>query len=260
SSRNWEAEDQTYLQTAFETLAQILKQSEQHTQPVEVQAIAAKAMDTQLEQLRQENQKLLVEIESLRRASDTDALLTLQREAEELIKTLQTENEQLRARLDQPAQTEAREEGTEGQEYLEKELRLALEEVARLQNALAGANMKILTLEMQTKRNDALVSEQHELLSAIVQQLRQSLSFITGYTDLLLSEAVGILGSMQRKFMERIATSTERMNKLLDDLIHIAVLQDVSAETLQQSVDVNTVIDQAVASITPELQEKNIAL
>jgi len=259
SSRNWEVEDQTYLQTAFETLAQILKQSEQRTQLTAVQAIATE-VDTQLEQLRQENQKLLVEIESLRRASDADALLTLQREAEDLIKTLQTENEQLRARLDQTAKTEVSAERTEGQEYLEKELRLALEEVARLQNALAGANMKILTLEMQTKRNEALVSEQHELISAIIQQLRQSLSFITGYTDLLLSEAVGILGSMQRKFMERIASSTERMNKLLDDLIHIAILQDTSAETLQQSVDVNTVIDQAVASIIPQLQEKNITL
>lgn len=263
SNRNWEAEDQSFLQTASETLIRILKQSEQPAQPAIAQANIKEDWETtrvQMEQLRQENQKLLVELESLRRASDTEALLTLQREAEELIQTLRTENEQLRAQLNQPVRIEGSPEDKEGQEYLEKELRLALEEVARLQNALAGANTKILTLEMQAKHSDTLLSEHNELLSTIIRQLRQALSFITGYNELLLSEAVGILGSMQKKFLERAQASTERMNKLLDDLSHIAVLKDFSAEALYQSVDVNTIIDQAVASITPQLREKNITL
>ncbi len=266
-SQDWDLEDASYLQIAFKALPQIFRQSEQHTQLAESQNLTVENLETtrtQLEQQQQENQKLLIELESLRRASDMDALLTLQREAEELIKTLQAENERLRAQLSQPAQPTGNEKKIEPQENLEKEFRQTLEEVAHLQNALSSANMKILTLERQTKRSAALLSRQHQLLADIIPQLQQDLSFIASQNEMLLSEKDETLASTQNKVLEDIRESTERMSKLLDDLMSLTVLQDLSfasnSDSLKESADINEALDQAVASIATSLQEKNITL
>ena len=60
--------------------------------------------------------------------------------------------------------------------------------------------------------------ERLNVLTSIAQDLRQPMSSIVGYTDLLLGESIGILGAMQRKFLERIKSSIERMNGLVDDI------------------------------------------
>jgi signal transduction histidine kinase len=46
-----------------------------------------------------------------------------------------------------------------------------------------------------------------------------------GYTDLLLGESVGILGALQRKFVERVKSSTERISNLINDLIQVTTLE-----------------------------------
>src|SRR5512137_2291841 len=94
--------------------------------------------------------------------------------------------------------------------------------MARLQNQLAVSNMKIL--ELEKKPTGRLTSDQAEVIASISQDLRQPMSSIIGYTDLLLGESVGILGALQRKFVERVKASTERMGSLVDDLIQITNL------------------------------------
>ena len=106
---------------------------------------------------------------------------------------------------------------------LEKELRITLEDTARLQNQLAEANMKILELEKGEKSERS--NEQAEVVASISQELRQPMSSIVGYTDLLLGESVGILGALQRKFVERVKASTERIGSLIDDLIQVTTLE-----------------------------------
>ena len=77
-----------------------------------------------------------------------------------------------------------------------------------MQNDLANANMKLLKIEKG--QAGVYSSEQAEVMASIAQELRQPMSSVVGYTDLLLGESVGILGSLQRKFVERIKASTER--------------------------------------------------
>jgi len=157
-----------------------------------------------------------------------------------------------------PTADSARSQNADNQ--IEMELRLTLEEVARLQNQLAEANIKILSLEQQRRSPGQENSEEHEVVASIVQELRQPMSSITGYTDLLLGESVGILGALQRKFLERIKASGERMRALMDDLLQITVLQDEQLEILPQPIDLSVVIDQAIADTSAQLREKNIAL
>ena len=76
----------------------------------------------------------------------------------------------------------------------------------------------------------------------------------------MLSESAGILGALQRKFLERVKTSNERLRSLLDDLIQITSLQHNPLELSSQPVEMNAVIDQAIAETSAQIREKNITL
>src|SRR5687767_1249837 len=86
------------------------------------------------------------------------------------------------------------------------------------------------------------------------------MSSIVGYTDLLLGESVGILGALQRKFIERIRASTERIGSLIDDLIQLSNLEAGLNAFNPETVDLNLIIDNAMAYTSSQLREKNITL
>jgi signal transduction histidine kinase len=71
---------------------------------------------------------------------------------------------------------------------------------------------------------------------------------------------VGILGTLQRKFLERIKASVERMHGTLNDLIRVASMGQRPIELMHQPVVLDAIVDQAVADTSAQLREKNIAL
>jgi signal transduction histidine kinase len=83
---------------------------------------------------------------------------------------------------------------------------------------------------------------------------------IVGYTEILMSESVGILGKLQRKFLERIKHSIQRMETLLDDLLRITEHETGGVALSLQMVDVSSMIDKAVSDNSSQMREKNIAL
>jgi signal transduction histidine kinase len=139
-------------------------------------------------------------------------------------------------------------------DQLEEELRRTLAELARLQQQLSQVDQKYLEAARQVD------GEHLEVVLSIAQELRQPMSSITGYTDLLLGESVGILGALQRKFLERIKASTERMGALIEDLIRVSTLEQESTALQPVEVDLNEVIDEAITHTSARMIEKNIAL
>ena len=154
-----------------------------------------------------------------------------------------------------------RQEATPEYEQMQSDLRLVLEELANLRQSLAQADQTILELQAQATRAPAIPeSSDREVIISIAQELRQPMSSIIGYTDLLLGESVGLLGAMQRKFLERVKASSERMGGLLEELIQVSSLDGGEMSLNPVMVDLNAVIDDAVSSMIAQLSEKNIAL
>src|SRR6185503_3085840 len=91
-------------------------------------------------------------------------------------------------------------------------------------------------------------------------ELRQPMSSIIGYADLLLSEQSGILGALQRKFIERVRASTERVGSLINDLIQLTTLEAGLSTLKPETVDLNLIIDNAMAYTSSQLREKNTTL
>jgi len=250
SDRTWTAEDQAFLSNIAASLVPIIKRT-QKVNKLEAQGDQARAQVTDLERRVQElNQQLdATRAENQKSGSvEMASLIAAQDESQRIIEQLQLENGELRAGKSLSSSSI----------QIEQELKKSLQEVARLQNQLGDANIKAQEIEkgQVTTRS----TEQAEVVASISQELRQPLSSIVGYTDLLLGESVGILGALQRKFVERIKSSTERIRSLTDDMIQITTLETELNDLKPESVDLNSIIDNAMSYTSTQVREKNISM
>jgi signal transduction histidine kinase len=213
------------------------------------------------EESRKTIDSLNAQIEQMRQAAEVEvpsgdavqiaALLAKQEDYRKTIESLETQVEQMRQIgevSDFPADSA----------HLEGELHNALVELSRMQNTLADANSKIMQLEERPA--SPITSEQVDVIASISQELRQPMSSIIGYTDLLMGESVGSLGALQRKFIERIKASTDRIGGLVNDLIQITNIETGRMEFKAESIDLNLIIDNAMAYTSTQIREKNITL
>ncbi|WP_104108336.1 ATP-binding protein [Nocardioides sp. 616] len=76
-----------------------------------------------------------------------------------------------------------------------------------------------------TREHDALVRLQEadrvkeELVSTVSHELRTPIASISGYTEMLADGAYGILSDEQTRALERVLRNTERLERLVDDLL-----------------------------------------
>ncbi len=268
SNRLWSAEDQAFLANIALSLVPIIQRGQKMTSLEAKGEQTRQALDiaqTRLADMERRNNDLLKQMEAVKsesqeglaQADHLAALTKVQEEAQKAIEKLKKENEELRAAKDVK---DARSGGTSGanSKQVESELRITLEEMARLQNQLAEANMRIIEAEKGATATRS--TEQAEVVASISQELRQPMSSIVGYTDLLLGESVGILGALQRKFVERIKSSTERIGTLIDDLIQVTTLETGLNELKPEQVDLNLIIDNAMSYTSSQVREKNISM
>ena len=104
------------------------------------------------------------------------------------------------------------------------------------------------------------ISYQAELVASLVQELRTPMTSIVGYTDLLLGESVGILGAMQRKFLQRVKANTERMSAKLDDLIEITSIDMGQLEIQPEAVDMVNIVEEAIMNTAGQFRERGITV
>jgi len=262
SNRLWSAEDQAFLANIATSLVPIIQRGQKLNALEHKSEITKAELDIargQISDLERRNSDLIKQMEAVKadaseglaQAESLAELTRMQEEAQKAIDKLKAENEQLRASKGISA-------GSKVNTQIESELQSTLKEVARLQNQLAEANIRIV--EAEKVSTIAHSTEQAEVVASISQELRQPMSSIVGYTDLLLGESVGILGALQRKFVERIKASTERIDGLINDLIQVTTLETGLNELKPEPVDLNLIIDNAMSYTSSQVREKNISM
>lgn len=264
SNRLWSAEDQAFLANIATSLVPVIQRGQKMTSlelKGEQTKQALEVAQSRVEDLERRNNELLKQMEIVRaesqeglaQAENLAALTKMQGETQKAIERLKQENEELRE-----AKSVKQEVPAADSKQIENDLRMAREEVAHLKNQLAEASTRMVEAEKGQANTHSL--EQAEVVASISQELRQPMSSIVGYTDLLLGESVGILGALQRKFVERIKASTERIGNLIDDLIQVTTLETGLNELKPEPVDLNTIIDNAMTYTSSQVREKNISL
>jgi signal transduction histidine kinase len=267
SERSWTASDQARLAHWVEAFAPLFKRTAQ-TRSLEAEIARAgeelDALRRQVDQAAKEKAALVATTESLQLQADQErarsqglaGVVATQEAAMATIADLEAQVKALRTRPAPPGSASA---VAAGEAHASEELRLALTEIAALKTQLSQSERRLQEIESRPVDYN-VPADQAEIIASIAQELRQPMSSIVGYTDLLLGESVGILGALQRKFLERVKASTERMGGLVDDLVQVSSSGGEKLDLNPECVDLNALIDEAVALTMGQLREKNILL
>lgn len=139
-------------------------------------------------------------------------------------------------------------------ELNETQSRLAdIEQQAQLQQAIS-ANNGASDYELRYEPKDP------ELLVGLVQELRTPMTSISGYIELLLSESAGILGEMQRKFLQRVGANISRLETMIDSLVHVTQLDTGNYQLEPQPVDIVHLVEEAITNASLQFREKGLAV
>jgi signal transduction histidine kinase len=132
---------------------------------------------------------------------------------------------------------------------LEMQLKQAQQDMARLQDQLPSTSSSDPIHNGQNEH-------QGEVIASITQELRTPMTSIAGYTDLLLGESVGILGAMQRQFLQRVKANVARMEGMLTDLVQITVIDTGQLKLAAAPLDVPELIKDAVMAVSTLFRER----
>jgi len=266
TDRRWNREDQAFLDDIVSALSLIKKQADEKERlhkELEMTQHNLSSFQTLLQEIQAENTGLRDDISNISKIpfqeqKETLDLITQLHESQDIIKKLQKEQKSLEKHAENF--TGKGESMSLESAQLEEELRLALTEIAQLKNQLSDTESQLINFQESVADPKRLSDDQIEVFTSVVQELRQPLSSIIGYTDLLLGESVGILGALQRKFLDRIKASTERMDNLVEDLFQIVTLDTEGFTLRPEPVDLGNVIDKAISDARNQLQERGIVI
>jgi signal transduction histidine kinase len=285
SKYTWTDKERTYLIESSSAMAAALERMlypnqnqpalEKLTEQLENSEIERKNLTEEKETLSAELVALSILVEEQPNIGESNQELYEQLHSiQAALEVLETENEQLKENLSVLTDTNGElnqqisqlEDKTsvspEELEELSKKLQEAVQRATRFEDQLGKAQEQLASLDQITAQSisNTLPTEQAEVIASIAQELRQPMSSISGYTDLLISESVGILGALQKKFLERVKASTDRMNHLIGDLIQITTLDSGNLAFTPQPVEVVEIVDTAIENTSGQFREKDITL
>lgn len=99
-----------------------------------------------------------------------------------------------------------------------------------------------------------------EFLANVSHELRTPLTAILGFSEVLGAEYDGPLNAAQRRDLETIQASSNRLLELIDDLIDIASIESGRVQIALAPVDPTTLVRDAVETIRPLAGARGIAL
>ena len=240
SQREWQTETRMLLESVAPALGERLYTLISRPPPV----LQPPADEPSLEEARRRIDELearLAEVatseEGLRGIDDLRAQLEESRAA---IEILEAEIQRLRT----PDKGRARPESVE---LLQAELALALQALADTRASSESA-----------EPGPALSFLPSNGFLASLQEIRQPLTAISGYTELLLGEKMGLLGASQRRFLSRIRSAVRRMDQELAATTR--ALSGLVAAAAREPTDLAALIEQALEVIHDDLHAKELTV
>ena len=128
------------------------------------------------------------------------------------------------------------------------------------QDMIASHSNRVIAIMQDISAETEEQRTRLETLSTMAEELRTPMTTVLSYTDLMLSETVGILGEIQHKFLLRIKAGAERAVQMIDDLTQQASIEERWTSPQRQEVDLTKLVEAAVAVSHVQLEDKDLTL
>jgi signal transduction histidine kinase len=99
-----------------------------------------------------------------------------------------------------------------------------------------------------------------DFVSLVAHELKNPMTSIRGYTDLLIKGAIGEISKGQEDFLRTIRANVNRMTTLVSDLADISRIEAERLRLDFKAVNINDVVDEVVRSHRNKLEEKEQTL
>jgi signal transduction histidine kinase len=140
-----------------------------------------------------------------------------------------------------------------------KEPRLRLADMPFLQRLAEHASIAIANAQLVTELERANQSKS-EFVSFVAHELKNPLTSMRGFADLLISGAPGALNDFQKDFITRIRSGAERMTTLVSDLNDVTQLETNKMSIKLVPTDFREVIDETLRPFEKQLADKRQTL
>jgi len=118
------------------------------------------------------------------------------------------------------------------------------------------ASIAIANAELYTQVQNANVAKS-EFVSFVSHELKNPMTSIKGYTDLLIAQAVGPVTDAQGNFLNTIRSNVERMNVLVSDLSDESRIEAGRMRLDFQELDLHELLNDVIRSQTAMLEKKD---
>lgn len=98
-----------------------------------------------------------------------------------------------------------------------------------------------------------------EFVANVSHELRTPLTSIKGFAETLLDGALED-PKVSRQFLEIINTETERLSRLIDELLNLSKIESQKSVPNMQTLNIKELVNRAVAILKPRANKKNITI
>jgi len=138
----------------------------------------------------------------------------------------------------------------------DKEPRLSLVDMAFAQRLAEHASIAITNAQINAELTRANESKS-EFVSFVAHELKNPLTSMKGFADLLVSGMVGEVNENQKNFLNTIRSNVDRMNTLVSDLNDVTKLQTNNLNVELASVDFRNIVSETLRPLTRQIEEKH---
>ncbi|WP_375670177.1 ATP-binding protein [Bartonella sp. PS7NMGDW] len=117
------------------------------------------------------------------------------------------------------------------------------------------------SLKAEKERAESANKAKSEFLANMSHELRTPLNAILGFSDIMLQSTFGPLGSQRYKeYMHDIYNSGTHLLTLINDILDMSKIEAGRFTLDCKNTDLEPIISEAVRTLTPQAQEKNIVV
>ncbi len=121
------------------------------------------------------------------------------------------------------------------------------------------ASIAIVNSQLYAEVQDANQAKS-EFVSLVAHELKNPMTSIKGYTELLATGAVGSITPAQANFLSTIRNNTDRMNTLVSDLNDLTKIEAGNMRMEPKALDLKEILNELVRSTRRQLDEKQQTL